>query len=115
MLGATLVAISPQLQKHSQAIVQERGLTFDVLADPGNRVAGEFGLVFELPEDMRAQYRSLGFDLETYNGDGSWTLPLPARYIISRDAIIRDAATAPDYTVRPDPTETLGALRKLTG
>ncbi len=110
-----MVAVSPQLQKHSRAIVQERGLTFDVLADPGNRVASEFGLVFELPEDMRAQYRSLGFDLETYNGDGSWTLPLPARYIISRDAIIRDAATARDYTVRPDPTETLEALRKLAG
>lgn len=54
-------------------------------------------------------------DLEAYNGDDSWTLPMPARYVIDRDGIVRWAGVSADYTVRPDPAETLEAVRELEG
>jgi peroxiredoxin len=47
------------------------------------------------------------------NGDDSWTLPLAARYVIDSEGVIRYARTDPDYTRRPEPEETLEALRKL--
>ena len=52
-------------------------------------------------------------DLAKFNGDPSWELPLPARYVIDRENIIRAADVNFDYTRRPDPSETLAALRNL--
>ena len=49
----------------------------------------------------------------TGRGDDSWTLPMPARYIVDRDATIRYARVGADYTRRPEPLETLVALRAL--
>lgn len=88
-------------------------LTFEVLGDPGNAVARQFGLVFKLPDDLRRTYLGFGLDLEKYNGDASWTLPMPARYVLDRDATIRAADVNPDYTVRPEPSETLAVLHAL--
>jgi peroxiredoxin len=52
----------------------------------------------------------LGVDLEKFNGDNSWTLPMPARYIIDQHSTIRAADVNPDYTVRPEPEETVKVL-----
>ncbi len=112
-LGAELVAISPQLAEHNRSLATEKGLTFEILGDPGNRVARAFGLTFTLPDDLRSQYRNFGFDLELYNGDDSWTLPIPARYLVDRDGTIRYAVMDPDHTIRPDPKETLKELESI--
>ena len=52
-------------------------------------------------------------DLTKYNGDASWTLPMPARFVIDRRGIIRSAESDPDYTTRPEPSDTLDALQAL--
>jgi peroxiredoxin len=39
---------------------------------------------------------------------------MPARFVIDRKGIIRHAQTDPDYTVRPEPEETVSLLRKLS-
>jgi len=84
-----------------------------VLQDQHNEVARRFGLVFRLPEDLRNVYRKLGADLEEYNGDASWELPIPGSYLISQDGLIKYAAVDPDYTVRPEPDEITDAIKKL--
>ena len=114
-LGATLVAISPQLPEHNRELARHRHLTFEILTDRGNVVAARFGLRFSLPEYLRQIYRSFPLDLEKFNGDASWTLPMPARFVIDQTGIIRAADSDPDYTTRPEPSETLQALRALTG
>jgi len=40
---------------------------------------------------------------------------MPARYIVDQKGIIRSADINADYTVRPEPSETLERLRNLTG
>jgi peroxiredoxin len=112
-LGATLVAISPQLPSHNRELIKSRGLTFPILSDLGNEVAARFGLLFALPDYLRAIYATFPLDLATYNGDASWTLPMPARFVIDRQGIIRAAESDPDYTIRPEPEDTLAALRAL--
>jgi peroxiredoxin len=112
-LGATLVAISPQLPSHNRDLVRSRGLTFPILSDAGNKVAARFGLSFALPEYLREIYRGFPLDLASYNGDASWTLPMPARFVIDRQGLIRAAESDPDYTTRPEPEDTLAALRAL--
>jgi peroxiredoxin len=78
-------------------------------------VAARFGLRFSLPEYLREVYRTFPLDLEKFNGDASWTLPMPARFLIDRDGTIRWAESDPDYTTRPEPEDTLEALRALGG
>jgi peroxiredoxin len=38
---------------------------------------------------------------------------MPARFVIDRRCVIRDAESDPDYTTRPEPEDTLAALRAL--
>jgi len=112
-LGATLILISPQLEEHNRAMAEEKKLSVDILSDPGNEVAERYGIRFKLPEDLKGVYEGFGIRLDEYNGDTSWTLPMPTRLIIDRDGIIRDAEVNPDYTVRPDPEDTIEALEKI--
>lgn len=112
-LGASLVMIAPQGIAHNKAIREEKNLSATILSDPGNMVAARYGLRFNLPDDMKALYQKFGIDLEKYNGDTSWTLPMPARLIIAPDGMVRYAAINTDHTFRPDPQETLEALQRI--
>ena len=107
------MAISPQLPEHNRELSRTRQLTFDILTDRGNEVATKFGLRFTLPDYLRQVYRTFPLDLEKFNGDASWTLPIPARFVIDREGVIRYAEADPDYTTRPEPSETVAALRRL--
>lgn len=112
-LGASIVLISPQLVKHNREFAEEKDLTLEILSDPGNQVAARYGIKWALPEDLKKIYQQFKINLDEYNGDDSWTLPLPARLIIDGSGTVRYAEINPDYTVRPDPAETLAALKSM--
>jgi peroxiredoxin len=84
-----------------------------MLRDEGNAVAHAYGLRFRLPDDLEQVYRRFGIDLPAVNGEGSWTLPMPARYVIDREGVVRSASVHPDYSRRPEPAETIEVLRAL--
>ncbi|MGN8080825.1 peroxiredoxin-like family protein [Variovorax sp. 22077] len=110
--GANVVAISPQLAANSRKSARQNELEFPILSDVQNDVAAAFGLRFELQDYLVELYKSLKNDLPAFNGDPSWTLPMPARYVIAQDGTIVYAEVNPDYTHRPDPSEMLPAIRK---
>ncbi len=110
-LGASLVAISPQTAVNSRKSVRQNALGFPILSDTRNDVAAAFGLRFELPDYLVELYKGLKNDLPAFNGDPSWTLPMPARYVIGKDGVILYAEVNPDYTRRPEPDDMLPALR----
>lgn len=112
-LGARLVAISPQLPDGSLSTAEANQLTFGVLSDVGNRVARAFGLVWSLPEELRAALRSNNKALPGINGDDSWELPVPATYVIARDGRVALAAIDVDYRNRLEPDAILTTLRSL--
>jgi len=101
------------VERFARQIVVKHQLAFPVLLDQGNAVAKQFGLVFTLPDYLKTLYLSFGTDLGRFNGDETWTLPMPARYVIAREGIIRAADINPDYTVRPDPAKTIADLQAL--
>ena len=112
-LGATSLAISPQKISLNRAFVEKHVLHFEILSDPDNRVAAAYGLRWTLPVDLRELYVSFGLDIPGGNGDHSWRLPMPARYVIDRAGVIRYASTDPDYTRRPEPEESLAVLETI--
>ena len=109
-LGARLVAISPETPDKSLSTREKNDLAFDVLFDKSNAVAQSYGLVFTLSEELRPIYAKFGIDLPAYNGDDSFTLPIPATYVIGRDGKILYSFADADYTRRLEPGEIVKAL-----
>jgi peroxiredoxin len=105
--------ISPQLAPAIATMVDTQKLTFPILWDEKCTVAAAYGLAFTLPEDLRHVYLGFGNDLAVRNGDPSWQLPVPARFVIDAAGIVRSVEADPDYTHRPEPESTLAALRKV--
>lgn len=114
-LGASLIAISPQTAPNSRKSMRQNSLNFPILSDTHNSVAAAFGLRFALPDYLVDLYQSLKNDLPLFNGDESWTLPMPARYVIDQQGTIIYAEVNPDYTRRPDPEDMLPSLRRVRG
>jgi len=112
--GAKLVAISPQTGPYSVRAQSENKLSFPILSDPHNAVAARFGLRFRLPDYLADLYKIVfKNDLAVVNDDPSWTLPMPARYVLAQDGTIVYSEFNEDYTRRPDPQEMIPALSKL--
>ena len=94
--------------------MKERRLPFEVLSDRGNQVAHAFKVAFALPDSMRWVYKEIfKLDLPTFNGDDSWMLPMPSRFIVDQQAVIRAADVNLDHTVRPEPDTAVEVLRNL--
>lgn len=108
--GASVVSVSPQTQPNSRKSARQNKLTFPILSDVNGEVAAAFGLRFKLPDYLVELYKSLKNDLTAFNANPSWTLPMPARYVIRPDGVIVYAEVNPDYTRRPDPSELLPVL-----
>ena len=110
-LGAHLVVISPQLEKYSRQVVKKHHLSFNVLSDRGNIVASLFGITHTLPDQLKELHDMWGMNLERFNGDNSWTLPMPGRFILDRQGIILHTDVNPDYTKRPEPDDIIEILK----
>jgi len=112
--GGTLLAVSPMMPDGSLETAEKNALAFPVLSDVGNKVSAAYGLVFEVDKRIQETYRDkLGIDLEGLNGDGSFTLPLPATYVIATDGRIAHAYVNADYRLRAAPEDALKALEGL--
>ncbi len=105
--GASIVAISPQTQKHSYMTRDIHKLCFPVLSDQGNHVAGKFGLVYRVSLELQATYESIMTKLPGYNGDQSWELPLAATFVVQPDGIISCARVDADWRKRPEPEDVM--------
>ena len=113
-LGAKIVVLTPELERYTRALHKKLNLTFDMLTDLHLRTAEQFHLAFTLPDYLRDLYKSFGNALDRFHDETDYRLPIPARYVIDKQGIIRAADVNADYTIRPEPSETLKQLRMLT-
>lgn len=86
-LGATPIAVSPELPDRTSAAATSHGLGFPVLSDPGNDVAA-------------------------FNGRERAEVPLPATSVIGI-GIVRFAFADANYTRRAEPDDVLCVVRDL--
>ena len=112
-LGGQVIAISPQLPDSSLSAAEKNALEFHVLSDAHNAVARSFGLVYALPEELRATLRSNDKALPGINGDTSWELPLPATFVIAQDRRVTLSYVDVDYRNRLAPEVIVAALGAL--
>ncbi len=110
--GAELVAISPQTPDASTETVKKQRLEYYVLSDVDGKVGEQFGLMFQLNDDLKKVYQKFGIDLEKANGNSNWELPVSATYIVNTDGEIVYAFVDADYKKR---AETLDLIKILQG
>jgi len=111
-LGATLVALTPELPEHAEDTTKKGALAFEVLSDVGNRVAREYGVVFKMTPEVATAMRA-GAKTNVRNGDESDELPLGAAYVIAQDGEIAYAFLDADYRQRAEPARLVDALSAL--
>lgn len=111
--SATLVAVSPQTPDNTQLTAEEKQLQFPVLSDVGNVVARQYGLAYAVGDAVYGTLKSVGIDLETYNGDQTGELPLTGTFVIGTDGVVAWAQTDPNFKHRADPADILEALDDL--
>ena len=108
--GISLIAISPQTPDGSLSTKESKELTFTVLSDPGNQIAGQLGILTAPSDGTRAAQLQLGLDLTQVNADGTTALPMPTVVIADADGVIRWIDVHLDYTTRTEPGQVLQAV-----
>jgi peroxiredoxin len=111
--GAQLVAISPQTPDHSLSMAEKNELGFRVLSDVGASVIDEYGLRFEVDQQLRALTESVGNDIGAHNGPAGWTLPAASTFVIDRDGVVRHAHVRGDWRERAEPADVVAVLDGL--
>ena len=91
---------SPRIWNATHALHKKLNLTFDILTDQ---------------HYLRDLYKSFGTALDRFHDEPEYRLPMPARYVIDKEGIIRAADVNADYTIRTEPSETLSQLRRMAG
>ena len=91
-------------------------LAFPVLSDVGNKVASQFGIVFQIGKELQKLYRKFGHPLDLFNGpDGAEHLPVPATFLIDEKGVIRLAHIDVDYARRLDPDDVITNIERTYG
>ncbi|WP_202945884.1 peroxiredoxin-like family protein [Aquimarina agarivorans] len=102
--GANLIALTPEIPDNSMSTLEKNNLKFEVLSDIGNKIADDYGVTFQLTDEVAEIYNE-SFDLNSYNGDTSNELPLAATYVINENGEIIYAFLDADYRNRAEPSE----------
>jgi peroxiredoxin len=113
--NARVVAISPQTPDNSLTTTQKNELAFEVLSDSSLDAARGFGVVFDMPDVLIELYSKAGNDLPVLNGNGRWSLPVPATFVIDTAGVIQLAHVDVDYRNRAEPADVLARIAQLSG
>jgi peroxiredoxin len=116
--GAIFVAISPQTTRQNAFTLEQHGLQYPLLSDPGANIAERFGIAHTIPQDLRRYYQSILINIPFNNAglsyhnatEASWRLPLPAVFVIDQNNTILFAEAHADSRVRPEPADVLAIL-----
>lgn len=112
-LGYQIIAISPDLPENLQGSIKKHNLSYKLLSDSKMIAAKTFGIAFKLSEDMLAQYKKFGIDLEKSTGEKDNLLPVPSVFIIGTDSIIKFTYVNPDYKIRISAELLLAAAKSV--
>lgn len=113
-VNAEVIAISTQLPDKAQLMVNNNQLAFEVLSDVNGAVAEKFGILYQLPAEVREKYtQDLYNELDSYgNTDG--TMPISATYVVNQEGKIIYHYIEADYTKRAEPDAIISAIKKVT-
>lgn len=111
-LGASLVAVSPQVPEKLVAIKRRHNLEFSVASDL-NELGRRFGILYTTNAAGQKASLAAGRFLGDTTGTGTWELPQPTAVVIDTDRIVRFADVHPDWLLRTEAEPILEAVAAL--
>jgi peroxiredoxin len=72
----------------------------------------QLNLLFWVDDEKRETMKAGGFDIAPNQGNETWTLPIPATFIVGRDGLVNARWIDPDYRKRADLDDILEAVRR---
>lgn len=108
--GATLIAVTPEKPEGVEKTIEKTKAEYSILYDEGLKIMKAYEVEFIVPENTITRYRNSGIDLEKINGKDWNYLPVPAVYVIDKEANITYRFFNSDYKKRPTVQEILNNL-----
>ena len=109
--GATLVAVTPEVNDNINKTVEKTKASFPILFDNGLKIMKSYNVVFAVDEKTIEKYKGYGIDFTKANGvDNGANLPVPAVFVINKDGKIIFRHFDKDYTKRASVAEILKYL-----
>jgi peroxiredoxin len=112
-LGASLVAISPQVPERLKAIKERHSLQFSVASDLNNELGRQLGILYAFDEASRESSLASGKPIGEVTGTGTWELPQPTAVVIGQNGVVRFADVHPDWLLRTEAEPILAAVAAL--
>jgi peroxiredoxin len=109
-LGAQIVAIAPETEHFTSELKTDAKAPFPILTDLDNSYALQLGLAVWIDDEKRAAMVEAGCDISAFQANDSWTLPIPATFIVGRDGVVKARFVDPDYRKRMPLEDIVAAL-----
>lgn len=98
--GATVVAISPEIQENVVKTIEKTKASFPVISDVQMKIMKDYQVNFAVPQTTIDRYKNFGIDFNVVNGVNGANLPVPATYVIGKNGKIKYVFFNPDYRKR---------------
>jgi peroxiredoxin len=112
-LGATLLALSPQVPEKLVEIKRRHALEFQVATDRDNALGRRFGILYAPDEASQRAALARGRTIGDVTGTGTWELPQPTVVVIGTDRRVHFADVHPDWLKRTEADTVLAAVAAL--
>lgn len=111
--GLNIVFITPESVENVNGSIEKTETTYTVLSDSEQQAAKLFNVIFSLDAKTRNTYKGYGIDLEAWNANAEWKLPVPGVFLIDTEGVVRWQKVDENYKVRVDPEAVLEAAAEL--
>ncbi len=112
-MGYNIYAVSPDTPGKLAESIETHDMQYTLLSDSDLLLGQALGIVFQEEAERVEWLREHAMDIEEYSGSDHNLLPVPAVFIIDKDAEIKFSFVHPDYRIRLDSNVLLTAARSL--
>ncbi|WP_290710882.1 redoxin domain-containing protein, partial [Flavihumibacter sp. CACIAM 22H1] len=102
--GATILAVSPEIQENIAKTIAKTKASFPVLHDAQLKIMKAYDVAYDVDPETIERYKKFKIDFNAVNGSNGAKLPVPAVYII-KNGVISYRFFNEDYTKRPSVRE----------
>jgi len=111
--GARVVSIMPDSARFTGPYSVSNGLPFPVLSDIDLGYSLSLGLIFWVGAEIRRLYEEVGVELEKYQGNQAFFLPVAAKFIVGPDGLVIARQANVEFRERMEPQTILTTLQHL--
>ena len=86
--GASIIAVTPEAMEFVDETSKKIDNTIRIISDKDMKIMDAYEVSFEVSSFTIGRYKTIGINLDEFNGDNGTSLPVPATYIINEDGII---------------------------